>query len=168
MGRHRRTAHRGNFRKIPPAGRGCDQSHSARRGAALRNQGPSGHVRERRPAGCGQGHPRSSGTFARVLGVYVREQKIIPLMEALRRMSLMPAQRLEASVPGMRNKGRIKVGADADLVAFDPDRVIDRATFENAAQYSEGIENVMVAGVFVLRDGKFVPGVFPGVGLRTK
>jgi N-acyl-D-aspartate/D-glutamate deacylase len=89
-------------------------------------------------------------------------------MEALRRMSLMPAQRLEASVPGMRNKGRIKVGADADLVAFDPDRVIDRATFENAAQYYEGIENVMVAGVFVLRDGKFVPGVFPGVGLRTK
>lgn len=116
----------------------------------------------------GKGHPRSSGTFARVLGLYVREQKVIPLMEALRRMTLMPAERLEASVPAMRNKGRIKVGADADLVAFDPDKVIDKATFENAAQYSEGIQHVMVGGVFVLRDGKFQPGVFPGAGMRTK
>ncbi|HWY47468.1 MAG TPA: amidohydrolase family protein [Bryobacteraceae bacterium] len=116
----------------------------------------------------GKGHPRSSGTFARVLGVYVREQKIVPLMDALRRVTLMPAQRLEACVPSMRNKGRIKVGADADLVAFDPDRVIDKATFENAAQYSEGIEHVMVGGVFVLRNGKFVEGVFPGVGMRTR
>jgi N-acyl-D-aspartate/D-glutamate deacylase len=116
----------------------------------------------------GKGHPRSAGTFARVLGVYVREQKIIPLMDALRRMSWMPAQRLEASVPAMRNKGRIKVGADADLVAFDPEHVIDKATFENPAQYSEGIQDVLVGGVFVLRDGQFVPGVFPGVGLRTK
>ena len=116
----------------------------------------------------GKGHPRSAGTFARVLGLYVREQKVIPLMDALRRMTLMPAQRLEASVPAMRNKGRIKIGADADLVAFNPDRVIDKATFENAAQYSEGIEHVMVGGVFVMRNGKFVEGVYPGVGLRTK
>jgi N-acyl-D-aspartate/D-glutamate deacylase len=116
----------------------------------------------------GKGHPRSAGTFARVLGLYVRERRVIPLMEALRRMTLMPAQRLEASVPAMRNKGRIKVGADADLVAFDPDRVIDKATFENPAQYSAGIEHVMVAGVFVVRDGSFVTGVYPGAGLRTK
>ena len=116
----------------------------------------------------GKGHPRSAGTFARVLGLYVREQKVIPLMEALRRMTLMPAQRLEASVPEMRNKGRIKVGADADLVAFDPDRIIDKATFENAAQYSDGIEHVLVGGVAVIRNAKFVDGVFPGVGLRTK
>jgi N-acyl-D-aspartate/D-glutamate deacylase len=116
----------------------------------------------------GKGHLRSSGTFSRVLGVYVRDQKIISLMDALRRMSLMPAQRLEASVPAMRKKGRIKVGADADLVAFDPDRVIDKATFENPAQYSEGIEHVMVGGVFVLLDGQFVNGVFPGIGMRTK
>jgi N-acyl-D-aspartate/D-glutamate deacylase len=116
----------------------------------------------------GKGHPRSAGTFARVLGLYVREQKVLSLMDALRRMTLMPAQRLEASVPAMRNKGRVKVGADADLVAFNPDRVIDKATFENAAQYSEGIEHVMVGGVFVIRDGKFVDGVYPGVGLRTK
>jgi dihydroorotase len=116
----------------------------------------------------GKGHPRSAGTFARVLGVYVREQKLISLMDALRRMTLMPAQRLEASVPAMRNKGRIKVGADADLVAFDPDRVIDKATFENPAQYSEGIQHVMVNGVFVVREGRFVEGVYPGIGLRTK
>ena len=116
----------------------------------------------------GKGHPRSAGTFARVLGVYVREQKALTLMDALRKMTLMPAQRLEASVPAMRNKGRIKVGADADIVVFNPDKVIDKATFENAAQYSEGIENVMVAGVFVLRNGNFVSGVYPGVGLRTR
>jgi N-acyl-D-aspartate/D-glutamate deacylase len=116
----------------------------------------------------GKGHPRSSGTFARVLGLYVREQKVIPLMDALRRMTLMPAERLEASVPAMRNKGRIKVGADADLVAFDPDRIIDKATFENPAQYSEGIEQVMVGGVLVIRNGKFVEGAYPGIGIRTK
>ena len=80
----------------------------------------------------------------------------------------MPAQRLETSVPAMRNKGRIKVGADADIVVFNPDKVIDKATFENAAQYSVGIENVIVAGVFVLKNGTFVEGVYPGAGLRTK
>jgi dihydroorotase len=116
----------------------------------------------------GKGHPRSSGTFARVLGVYVREQKVIPLMDALRRMTLMPAQRLEASVPAMRNKGRIKIGAAADLVACDPDRVIDKAIFEDPAQYSEGIEQVMVGGTLVVRNGKFVEGAYPGVGIRTK
>ena len=116
----------------------------------------------------GKGHPRSAGTFARVLGLYVREQHVISLMDALRRMTLMPAQRLEPSVPAMRNKGRIKIGADADLVAFDPGRVTDKATFENPAQYSEGIEQVMVAGTLVVRNGKFVEGVYPGVGIRTK
>ncbi|HEV1286619.1 MAG TPA: amidohydrolase family protein [Bryobacteraceae bacterium] len=116
----------------------------------------------------GKGHPRSAGTFSRVLGVYVREQKALPLMDALRKMTLMPARRLEASVPAMRNKGRIKIGADADIVVFNPDKIIDRATFENAAQYSEGIEHVMVAGAFVLRNGNFVNGVYPGTGLRTK
>ena len=118
--------------------------------------------------GDGKGHPRAAGTYARVLGLYVREKKVIPLMEALRRMTLMPAQRLEGAVPAMRNKGRIKVGADADLVVFDPDRIIDKATFENPAQYSDGIQHVMTNGVFVLRDGSLVTGVYPGVGLRTR
>src|SRR6266436_7124703 len=116
----------------------------------------------------GKGHPRGAGTFARVLGLYVREQKLISLTDALRRMTLMPAQRLEATVPAMRNKGRIKVGADADLVAFEADRIIDKATFENPAQYSDGIQHVLVNDVFVVRQGSFVAGVYPGMGLRTK
>ncbi len=116
----------------------------------------------------GKGHPRSAGTFARVLGLYVREQKLISLTEALRRMTLMPAQRLEASVHAMRNKGRVKVGSDADLVAFDPDRIIDKATFENPAQYSEGIQHALVNGIFVVRDGSLVAGAYPGMGLRSK
>ncbi len=116
----------------------------------------------------GQGHPRSAGTFCRVLGLYVREQKVLPLMDALRRMTLMPAQRLEAAVPAMRNKGRIKVGGDADITVFDPARVIDRATFEKAGQYSDGVRDVLVSGTFVIRDGKTVDGVFPGAGMLTK
>ena len=116
----------------------------------------------------GKGHPRSAGTFSRVLGHYVRDEKIVPLMDALRRMTLMPAQRLEASVPAMRNKGRIKPGADADVVVFDPDHIIDKATFEQPAQYSEGILHVLVNGVVVIENGKTVEGVHPGIGLRTK
>ena len=114
----------------------------------------------------GKGHPRSAGTFARVLGYYVREQKALSLMDAIRKMTLLPAQRLEKSVPQMKTKGRIKVGMDADLTLFDPARVIDRATFENPAQFSEGIHHVMVNGVFVVRDGKIVEGVKPGIAIR--
>ncbi|MEK7830570.1 MAG: amidohydrolase family protein, partial [Acidobacteriota bacterium] len=115
-----------------------------------------------------QGHPRGAGSFARVLGVYVRQQKAVSLMDALRKMSLLPAQRLEASVPMMRAKGRVKVGTDADLIVFDPATVIDRATFENAAQYSTGISHVLVNGTFVVRDEKLVEGVKPGAGIRRK
>ena len=109
----------------------------------------------------GRGHPRSAGTFARVLGHYVREQQVLTLMDALRKMSLMPAQRL-----GVQSKGRLQAGADADIVVFDPERVIDRATFENPAQYSSGIPYVMVNGVFVVKEGELEPGVAPGRGVR--
>ena len=109
----------------------------------------------------GKGHPRAAGTYARVLGRYVREQHALSLMDALRKMSLLPAERL-----GIQSKGRLQVGADADITVFDPERVIDRATFENAAQYSDGIPYVLVAGVLVVRDGRLVEGVAPGRGLR--
>lgn len=115
-----------------------------------------------------QGHPRGAGTFARVLGHYVREGKALSLMDAIRKMSLLPAQRLENSVPAMRAKGRIKVGADADLAVFDPATVTDRATFEKPAQYSTGIPFVLVNGVFVVRDGKLVEGAKPGLGIRRR
>jgi dihydroorotase len=109
----------------------------------------------------GKGHPRAAGTYARVLGRYVREEHALSLMDALRKMTVMPADRL-----GIRDKGRIAVGADADITVFDPARVIDRATFEKPAQYSEGIQYVLVNGTPVVRDGELVSGVAPGKGVR--
>ena len=109
----------------------------------------------------GKGHPRAAGTYARVLGRYVREQHALKLMEALRKMTVMPADRL-----GIRTKGRIAVGADADITVFDPARVMDRATFENPAQYSEGIEYVLVNGTLVVKSGELVDGVAPGLAVR--
>ena len=114
----------------------------------------------------GRGHPRGAGTYARVLGRYVREQKKLTLMEALRKMSYLPAERVRTAVPAMGLKGRVKPGADADLTVFDPAHVIDRATFENPARASAGIAFVMVAGTFVVRDGKLVDGVTPGRPVR--
>lgn len=114
-------------------------------------------------AGCGS---PSGGRYARVLGRFVREQKALPLMGALRKMSYLPAERLRGAVPAMAAKGRIKVGADADITVFDPEQVIDRATFDNPAQASAGIPHVMVNGVFVVRDGKLVDGVLPGRPVR--
>jgi dihydroorotase len=107
-------------------------------------------------------HPRSAGTFARVLGHYVREAGTLTLSEAIRKMSLMPAQRLEAFVPGMRSKGRLQVDADADIVVFDPKTVQAGATYLDAKQYSRGFVYVIVGGVPVVRAGKLVSGVFPG------
>jgi N-acyl-D-aspartate/D-glutamate deacylase len=114
----------------------------------------------------GKGHPRASGTYARVLGRYVRELKSLTLMDALRKMTLMPAQRLEQIAPMMKNKGRIRVGADADLTIFNAGLVIDKSTFEEPAQYSEGITHVLVGGVFVVRDGKLQSNVNPGRAIR--
>jgi len=115
----------------------------------------------------GKGHPRGAGTYARVLGKYVREEKALSLMDAIRKSSLMPAQRLEAMSSQMRRKGRIKVGDDADICVFDPDRVIDKATYENPAQYSEGFRYVLVGGTFVVRDGKLQDAA-PGEAIRAQ
>jgi N-acyl-D-aspartate/D-glutamate deacylase len=113
------------------------------------------------------GHPRSAGTYSRILGRYVREEGVLSLMTALRKMTLMPAQRLEARVPQMRKKGRIRVGADADLVVFDAARIIDRATYEQPAVYSEGMRQVIVGGRFVVRDGQVVDAATPGAPVRA-
>jgi len=115
-----------------------------------------------------QGHPRSAGTYSRILGRYVREAGLISLMEGLRKMTLMPAQRLEARVPQMRGKGRVKAGADADLVIFDPRRIIDRATYEEPDVYAEGMRYVLVNGRFVVRDGAVLEGVTPGRPVRAR
>jgi dihydroorotase len=111
----------------------------------------------------GTGHPRGAGTYARVLGHYARDEKALTLMSAIRKMTILPANRLQ-----LQNKGRIKIGADADITVFDPARVIDKATFEKPNQYSEGIPFVLVNGVFVVRDGKIVEGVKPGTGIKAR
>src|SRR5260370_3263989 len=110
----------------------------------------------------GKGHARTAGTYALVLGRYVREEKALDLMTALKKMTLMPAQRLEKRAPMFKDKGRIRAGADADITVFDANRVIDKATYEKPLQYSEGIQFVLVNGVAVLKDGKLVDGGFPG------
>ncbi|MBS1507592.1 MAG: amidohydrolase family protein [Bacteroidetes bacterium] len=107
-------------------------------------------------------HPRTAGTFCRVLGKYVREDKVIDLPTAIEKMTLLPAKRLEGISPPMHRKGRIQVGADADITIFNASTVIDKATFEKGLEFSQGIEFVMVNGVFVLRKGKTVNEVFPG------
>jgi len=115
----------------------------------------------------GRSHPRSAGTYARILGRYVREEKSISLMDALRKMSFAPAQRLEKRTPAMRNKGRIRVGADADIAVFDPNRVTDRATYQQPGLHSEGIQHVLVNGVPVVKDGRVQEGSTPGRPVRA-
>jgi N-acyl-D-aspartate/D-glutamate deacylase len=112
-------------------------------------------------------HPRGQGTFCRVLGHYVREERTLDLMTALRKMTLLPAQRLEKRAPVFQSKGRIRVGADADITIFNPDTVIDKATFEDPLEFSSGISYVFVNGVPVVQDGATVPGVFPGRAARA-
>lgn len=108
------------------------------------------------------GHPRSAGTFARVLGHYVRETKVLSLNEAIRKMTLMPAQRLQDFVPAMMRKGRLQSGADADIVLFDPATVGTKATYGDAARVSDGFRYVMVNGVLVVDGGVLFDDVRPG------
>jgi N-acyl-D-aspartate/D-glutamate deacylase len=107
-------------------------------------------------------HPRTAGTFSRVLGKYVREEKVIDLNTAIEKMTLLPAKRLEADAPSMRFKGRIQTGMDADITIFNPATIADQATFEKGLAFSSGIEHVIVNGTPVLSNGKSVEKVFPG------
>jgi len=107
-------------------------------------------------------HPRTAGTFSRVLGKYVRQDQVLSLEDAIKKMTLLPARVLEDFVPAMKNKGRIQVGADADITIFNADTIIDKATFEDGLAFSEGVEFVIVAGELIIRDGKTVENILPG------
>jgi N-acyl-D-aspartate/D-glutamate deacylase len=112
-----------------------------------------------------EGHPRNAGTYSRVLAQYVREKGSITLMDAIRKMTLMPAEVLELSTPAGHHKGRVQEGADADIVVFDPKTIEDRATYQNPMEPSTGVHYLLVAGTVLIDDGKLVPDVFPGRAL---
>jgi N-acyl-D-aspartate/D-glutamate deacylase len=115
----------------------------------------------------GKGHPRTAGTYSRILGRFVREEQSLSLMDAIRKMTLMPAQRLERRVPAMVNKGRIRVGADADITVFDPERIIDNATYEEPTLPPDGVMHVLVNGVPVVEKGQLNEGIMPGRPVRA-
>jgi N-acyl-D-aspartate/D-glutamate deacylase len=108
----------------------------------------------------GYPHPRNFGTFPRVLGVYARERGLLRLEDAVRKMTSLNAAKL-----GLRDRGLLRAGTFADIAIFDPDRVIDRSTYEDPFQYAEGIEHVIVNGELVLDKGK-PTGAKPGRALR--
>jgi N-acyl-D-aspartate/D-glutamate deacylase len=108
-----------------------------------------------------QGHPRSTGTFPRVLGHYVRDEKVLTLEDAVRKMTSLPADFV-----GLRDRGRVQEGQAADLAIFDPATVADKSTWDQPQLMATGIPHVLVNGVFVLRDGKLT-GKTPGRYLRA-
>jgi N-acyl-D-aspartate/D-glutamate deacylase len=112
-----------------------------------------------------EGHPRNAGTFSRVLAQYVREKGTITLMDALRKMSLMPAEMLERSTPEGHQKGRLQEGADADIVVFDARTISDRSTFNKPMEPSMGVRYLVVDGTVLVDEGKIVPNIFPGRAL---
>jgi N-acyl-D-amino-acid deacylase len=122
--------------------------------------GDSGAIAPYGPLSKGRPHPRFYGTFPRVLGKYVREERIAPLEEMIRKMTAMPAAQM-----GFVRRGQLKIGWAADVCVFDPARVIDKATFKEPAVYPEGIEKVIVNGQIVVADGTHT-GRLPGRVLR--
>ena len=111
-------------------------------------------------------HPRSNGTFAKVLRSYVRERKLMTLSEAIRKMSLMPAQTMENFVPQMKRKGRLQLGMDADIVVFDPNTVREVGTYEDPNHPAQGINWVLVNGTLVVDKGELVQDAGPGRPIR--
>ncbi len=112
-------------------------------------------------------HPRGAGTYGRLFGKYVREEQVLTLMDAIKKASYLPAKRLESAAPSMKRKGRIEIGADADITIFNPDTIIDKSTVKNPAIASEGIEYVIVNGVIVKDDKGIVENVNPGQPIQS-
>jgi N-acyl-D-aspartate/D-glutamate deacylase len=113
-------------------------------------------------------HPRGAGTFARLLGKYVRQDQVITLMDGLRKMTIMPADMLDDQIPALQTKGRLQVGADADVTIFDPRTVQDAATVSDPSQPSKGIEWVIVAGQVVKDPDGLHKGKKPGEPIRSE
>jgi cytosine/adenosine deaminase-related metal-dependent hydrolase len=111
-------------------------------------------------------HPRTTGTFSRFLGTFVRDRQVLSLLEAVRRCTLIPAQTLEQVAPVMRRKGRVQVGADADLVVFDLGSIADRSTYEQPALPSQGVRHLLVDGQYVVKDGSVLQDSLPGRPIR--
>jgi N-acyl-D-glutamate deacylase len=111
-------------------------------------------------------HPRSNGTFAKILRSYVRERGLMTMQEALRKMCLMPARTLEGFVPQMKNKGRLQQGMDADIVVFDPETIRDVGTYEKPNQPAVGVQSLLVNGELVVDGGKLVLDAAPGRPIR--
>ena len=122
-------------------------------GSDAASQAPEGVFLKSKP------HPRAYGNFARVLGKYVREEKLVPLEEAVRKLTSLPATNL-----GLDRRGLLREGYFADVVVFDPRTIADRATYEQPHQYAVGVRHVFVNGVAVLKDGEHT-GATPGLAL---
>ena len=114
-----------------------------------------------------KGHPRTSGSYAKLLGEFVRENKTMTLMDAIRKSSLMPAQRLEKRAPSFLSKGRIKIGADADICIFDPVKIIDNASYSNPSATSTGFHHVIVNGVPIVFNSVLNNKLSPGKAARA-
>jgi N-acyl-D-aspartate/D-glutamate deacylase len=112
------------------------------------------------------GHPRNAGTFSRILAHHVRETGSLTLLDALRKMSLLPAQRLEKATTAGRGKGRLQEGADADIIVFDANTIVDRSTFQAPEQPSTGMRFVIVNGQLLIDEGRMIPNLFPGKPLK--
>ncbi len=155
------------IRETTPTPEGKDGREEGVIGTSMSEEDVRWFIAQPQIAFCSDGalndhHPRGAGAFPRVLGKYVREEKVLPLESAIHKMTGLPAERL-----ALRDRGRIAPGYQADLVVFDPARVVDRSTIENPTAPPDGIPGVMVAGKWVVDGGK-VTGARPGKVLRHR
>jgi dihydroorotase len=113
-------------------------------------------------------HPRGAGTFSRLLGKYVREEQVLSLMDALTKVTIQPAQLLEGSAPALRTKGRMQMGADADVVVFDPAQIRDKASVRDPSRYSTGVDWVLVSGQIVKDPQRLHRDTTPGEPIKSE